>query len=237
MKHLARLVMGKQRPSAVSAVFSPRTVIFDFDGTIGDTFEAGFEILNLLAAEFGFRTIPRADIPRVRAMRTHEMLSYLGVSTAKLPALSKRGSAELALRMDSIQPLPGLQEAIQELASRGYLLGIITSNTEANVRTFLENHALDQFGFIRSSSKLFGKAREIRAALKKLGLEGHEVLYVGDETRDIEACKKAGVPIAAVTWGYSAAQALAALNPEFLVHSPDELLSLTPPLDENPLSA
>jgi phosphoglycolate phosphatase len=219
---------GKERKEKPSGAYAPRVVMFDFDGTIGDTLEAGFEIFNVLAAEFGFRPMGRDELPHLRDMRTRELMRHAGISAAKLPRISRRGTQELSRRIDSIRPLPGVPELIRELARRGHILGIITSNSEANVRTFLANHGLEHFAFIRSSSKLFGKSREIRAALKGLGAGAHEVLFIGDETRDIEACKKEGVPIAAVTWGYNSPHALRAMEPEFLVDSPAEILALVP---------
>ena len=62
------------------------------------------------------------------------------------------------------------------------------------------------------------------------GVAPGEVLYVGDETRDIEAAKESGLRMAAVTWGYNSAGALAALNPEHLLNSPSELLGIKSPL-------
>lgn len=230
MRRLARLVIHKTRRAArrPKPAFCPRIIIFDFDGTIGDTFEAGWEILNQLAGEFGFRVLSREDLPKARDMRTSQLLAFLEVPSTKIHRISSRGTEELKKRIHQIQPLPGTADIIRTLHSRGYTLGIITSNTAENVRIFLKNHGLEHFDFIRSSSKLFGKAREIRAAMKELAAAPHEVLFVGDETRDIEACKKAGIRIAAVSWGYNSQSALTALDPDFLFHLPDELLSLLP---------
>ena len=52
------------------------------------------------------------------------------------------------------------------------------------------------------------------------------VIYVGDETRDIEAAREAGLRIAAVTWGYNAEETLAGLSPDHLLRSPGELLGI-----------
>ena len=60
MKRLARLIFQRKRAAkSARKLENPRVLIFDFDGTVGDTFEAGFEILNILAAEFGFRPLAR----------------------------------------------------------------------------------------------------------------------------------------------------------------------------------
>ena len=60
----------------------------------------------------------------------------------------------------------------------------------------------------------------------KQALHPSNVLYVGDEVRDIEAAKKAGIRIAAVTWGYNSKKALEAYKPDYLVTKPEELLQI-----------
>ena len=78
----------------------------------------------------------------------------------------------------------------------GFALGIITSNTEVNVQIFLRSHGLELFDFVRCSSKLLGKARMIRSVIRRQHVRAADILFVGDETRDIEAAKKAGIRIA-----------------------------------------
>jgi phosphoglycolate phosphatase len=207
-------------------------IIFDFDGTIGDTFGVGLEIVNQLAGEFGFRRLEGDDIAKARNMRTAELLNFLKVPTRKLRKISARGTGELRCRMHEIQPLPGVPDLIRELHARGYQLGIVTSNTAENVRIFLGRHNLEFFDFVRSSSKILGKAREIRKALKEAGASRHEVLFVGDETRDIEACQKVKIRIAAVEWGYNTSESLASLKPEYQFSNPGDLLNLLPALSK-----
>lgn len=228
MRRLARLVEARRRLRRRRNLFAPRLLIFDFDGTIGDTFEAGFEILNALAEEFGFRRLLRDELPQARDMRARELIRFLGLRASLIPALARRGAEELALRMHTIQPLPGMPEALRELRRRGFALGIVTSNSEPNVRAFLERHRLDVFDFVRPSSKLLGKARDIKKARKQAGFKKNEVLFVGDETRDIEACRKAEVRIAAVGWGFNSERALRGMTPEYFLRSPTELLDLLP---------
>lgn len=239
MNRFATMIFGKtaRLKRRAKPKFAPKLLIFDFDGTIGDTFAAGLEILNLLSTEFGFRPLREEDVPRARDMRTHQLMKFLGIKTSRLAKISARGTIELKKRIDGVQPLEGVPAALRELHKRGHPLGIVTSNTEENVRIFLKNHDLEIFDFVRCSSKLFGKAREIRGARKRARAKKHEVLFIGDETRDIEACQKAGVRIAAVTWGYNSPSALCALKPDYLLNSPGELIALLEPyLPESPPS-
>ena len=52
------------------------------------------------------------------------------------------------------------------------------------------------------------------------------MLYIGDELRDVKASQKAGVPIAAVTWGFNSKESLAACSPDYLFDSPADFLRL-----------
>ena len=205
----------------------PAMLLFDFDGTVADTLVISHEILNDLAREFRFRELPAGELETARAMGTRQFIRHLGISSWRIPSISRRGLQLLHERIHLVEPVTGMPEVLAELRSRGHRLGILTSNSEANVTAFLERHDLPHFDFIRTSSKLFGKAREMKRLLRSERIPPKAVLYVGDETRDIEAARETGLRMAAVTWGYNSEAALSSLGPEFLVSSPADLLSLT----------
>ena len=226
MRRLARLV-GIRRTSKHTPPDGPvRVMIFDFDGTIGDTFHQGLDILNAMAPEFGFRRLPADEVEKARGMTTRQLMKFLGISNRKLPMIAARGIRALRARIGEVQPIPGVAEALRGLHAQGRRLGIVTSNSEENVGIFLRNHDLELFEFVRSSSRLLGKGREIRAAMKAQKFGPAEVLFVGDETRDIEACKRAGIRCAAVTWGYNSRESLAAQHPHCIFDAPSELLAV-----------
>ena len=64
-------------------------------------------------------------------------------------------------------------------------------------------------------------------------LTPEEVIYVGDETRDIEASKTIPIKVIAVSWGFNSAEALAKQNPDFLIQKPSELLKVMGNLQHN----
>lgn len=209
----------------IKPVGRPRLLLFDFDGTIADTFDAAFEILNTLAKEFGFRPLAPEELSKARDMRTREVMKFLRIPMSKMTGIARRGSEEIHARMPGIAPLPGMPELLRALRDDGYELGIVTSNSEVNVNLFLEKHDLAVFSFIRSSSKLLGKARELRAVVKSHKIPMSEILFVGDETRDIEAAQKVGMPMAAVSWGYNSRRSLEEMQPDFLFDRAEELVA------------
>ena len=225
VKKLAKYLFSRGEEEAP---LQPKLLIFDFDGTVADTFNVGFEILNAVAPEFGFRSLKEDEIETARDMRLTNLIKFLGIRPTKMHKIARRAAEELSVRMHKVQPMAGVMPVIRELQARGFRLGILTSNSPENVGLFLKNHDFHVFDFVRSSSKLTGKAREIKNIRKILRVPRHEILLVGDECRDVEAAHKAGVAIAAVAGGYNSRRALESTKPHFLLERPEDLLTLLP---------
>ena len=219
--------MSLSSHSSPSASDRPTLHLFDFDGTLADTRPIGHMILNDMAREFSFRELPEDQLEEARGMNTREFIRHLGISKWKVPSIARRGLHLLHERIHLVEPIAGIPAMITALHDRGERLAILTSNSEANVEAFLTRHHLPYFEFVRCSSKLFGKGREIRRILRQEKLSPSEILYIGDETRDIEAAKETGLRMAAVTWGYNSESALLAMAPDHLISSPGELLNLS----------
>lgn len=229
VKRLARFVLrgGRRRVGAAGALKKPPAVVlFDFDGTLGDTFQLGFEILNLLAPEFGFRPLPAEELEFARDLSTRGLMRHLGIPRMKLHKISRRGTEEITKRIGTVQSFPGVPEMVRRLRADGFRLGVLTSNSESNVRTFLEAQGLGIFDFVESSSKLLGKGAVLRRLMKERGLQRREIFLVGDELRDIEAAQETGVHMGAVTWGYNSRKALEAAGPDYLFDTPEEVAAL-----------
>lgn len=204
-----------------------KVIIFDFDGTIADTVDALVSIANRLASEFGYTQITPEQLTLLRSFSSREIIKYSGVSLIKIPFLVKKVKSELKSKIPELKPIPGIKEALIQLRQHNYKLGIITSNSRDNVTAFLQLNELDSlFDFINSGVTIFGKTTIINNVLKQKQFAPHAVIYVGDETRDIEASKKANIKVIAVTWGFNSSEILAKQNPDFLINHPTELLEV-----------
>jgi len=205
---------------------SPRTLIFDFDGTIADTFTPVVAILNALASEFGYRQAEPGELPTLTQLEPRELAKRMGLPFHKLPLLAVRVRKEMAKNMPNVRPCKGIVPALTELRQRGVGIGILTSNSRENVSAFLAHNPDLTFDFISTGSGLFSKQKRLRRLLDKRGFALAHTSYVGDETRDIEAAKSLGMRMIAVGWGFSAAQLLSAKRPDHLIMDPAELLAL-----------
>jgi len=211
-----------------------KVIIFDFDGTIADTVDALVSIANGLAQKFGYIPITQEELTLLRNLNSREIIKYSGISILKIPFLVKKVKSELKSKIKELKPISGIKEALVVLNNKGYRLGIITSNSQDNVTDFLRVNDLDNlFDFVYSGVTIFGKTTIINNVLKQKQIKPQEVIYVGDETRDIEASKKANIKVIAVTWGFNSQEVLAKQNPDFLIHEPYELLEVIKGLSQD----
>ncbi len=202
-----------------------KALIFDFDGTIADTFDLVLTVGNRLLIEYNLRKIESHEIEQLKDMTVLEIIRHLHIPMKKVPALVVRVRKELNKQMTLVKPVKGLKEVLLMLKSYGINMGILTSNSRQNVIEFFENNEL-KADFISASSKILGKTIRLKNLMSKQGLQSSNVLYIADEIRDIEAAKKAGIRIAAVTWGYNSKKALEACKPDYLVTKPKDLLQV-----------
>ncbi|UBF28087.1 HAD-IA family hydrolase [Kovacikia minuta CCNUW1] len=204
-----------------------KEIIFDFDGTIADSFDVVLTASNRLATEFGYPAVRPEDAKQLQNLTSREILRRSGVSLLKLPFLLRRLRLELNREICRLEPIPGIKEVLQDLKQAGNQLGIVTSNSQENVIAFLNAQNMnDLFGFVGSGLTLFGKDRIIRRILRQQNLDPAIAIYVGDETRDIEAARKIGIRVISVSWGFNSSEILAAHRPDFLIDHPAELLEV-----------
>jgi phosphoglycolate phosphatase len=106
-------------------------------------------------------------------------------------------------------------------------LGVLSSNKEDNIRRCLRANGVENlFSFVVGYPKLFGKGKALRRILRAERLEKSDVLYVGDEVRDVEAARKAGVAVVAATWGFHAESILRDSRPDQIIADPGQLAEL-----------
>lgn len=203
-----------------------KAVIFDLDGTLGDTISLCVESFRRCAHEH-----------TGRCPSEQEVLSYFGVSDrgvlAALLGMSPEDSRLPMPRLVEIYeslhaqyapaPFPGAVELLRRLRAQGLRLALITGK-----EVFTAQPTLARFGMQELFEEvLYGspthnsKAESLSALLQRWGVAVDEVIYVGDAPSDIEQCHRAGVRIISAAWAPSAeadAPACEALHPDYRLH-------------------
>src|SRR6187551_3020008 len=206
----------------------PSLVIFDLDGTLADSFPWFLGVVNGVAREHGFRPIADADIEPLRRAGSREILRRLDVPLWKLPAIGRRMRALKREHIANIPLFAGTADMLRALSGTGLTLALVSSDNEDNARKQLGESAA-HFSHFACGASLFGKAAKFRNIMRRARAAPAQAIAIGDEVRDIEAARAAGIACGAVTWGYAATDALVAMKPELVFEKMNDIAArLTP---------
>lgn len=201
-------------------------IIFDFDGTIADSFEMAVQIIGELTG-LHKNSLPPEEIERLRGLSLHGAIEELHIKPWKVPFLLMRGRRRMGKQISKISAQPGMPEAIRKLYAEGHQLFLVSSNSENNIRSFLKQHHMSrEFIKIYGGAGLLGKVRQLRKIRRHNRLAGDDCWYIGDEVRDIVSAHEAGIRVVAVTWGFNTAKLLESHNPTAMASTPKELLNI-----------
>ncbi|SIT22029.1 HAD hydrolase-like protein [Achromobacter sp. MFA1 R4] len=189
---------------------------FDFDGTLADTMPWFNTILNTVADKYHFRKIDASEREALRSRDAGEILKYLNIPLWKLPAIMTHVRTLMQEIDPSVQLFDGIPEALARLKASGLRLAVVSSNSVENVKRVLGEPTAALFDDYECGTDLFGKAAKIDRLLRQHGTAPERFLLVGDEMRDIDAARKAGVRVGSVAWGYNHVDALRGRGPDEL---------------------
>ncbi len=214
-----------------------RGLIFDFDGTLIDSYEAIAESLNRVRASFSLAPIPMAE---VKTMVGHglEHLIERAIGSERVEEgvrLFRQSYAMLCEKKTSI--LPQVKDTLEELDRRGYQMAIATNKPSYFARDILKalemEHLFSEVLGPNDVEKPKPDPEMLEIIMMRVGLAPDEVVYVGDMLLDIEVGRRAGVAVYAIPTGSATRQALLEGRPDRLLHRFSELLTVLPVLSRS----
>ncbi|MCR8726639.1 phosphoglycolate phosphatase [Frigidibacter sp. ROC022] len=202
-----------------------RGVVFDLDGTLVDSAGDLRDAANLLLAELGKKPIDlettigfigRGVPTLVRRVLGHREVAVEG---AELEARTARFLAHYEPRVTaSTRPYPGVVAMLEDLQARGIGLALCTNKIESATRSICDVLGLTRFFPVIVGGDTLPQRKPDPAplllAIRKLGLEPEEVLYVGDSETDYATARGAQVRFAYFEGGYQRA-AIDDFRPDF----------------------
>jgi phosphoglycolate phosphatase len=198
-------------------------IIFDFDGTIADSFDVVLDFLVRRAGNDPALLTPdqRAAL---RGLSMKDLATKVGIPKWRLVGTYFAGRRHFLKHLTRVPPVIGIPELLGTLHGEQYKLLIISSNSRRNINRFLVERGLSSYFIdVYGSAGWFGKDNALKKVAERYNLELAKTVYVGDEERDISAAHKAGMASVAVNWGFASEERLLAQNPTFLVRSAAEL--------------
>jgi phosphoglycolate phosphatase len=199
-------------------------VIFDLDGTLVDTLPWFLGEMNGVADKYRFRRVKQEELDSLRRCSAREVMRRLGVPLWKLPFIAAHLRKLAHANIHQIPVFPGVAEMLAALKAAGLKVVVVSSNGEAAIRATLGPTA-DLIDHCVGGVSVFGKAPKFTRVMKQHGVRRERVLAVGDEVRDADAARKAGIDFGAVSWGMTHPEALADQQPAALFARVEDIAS------------
>jgi phosphoglycolate phosphatase len=212
---------------------SPRTVVFDLDGTLVDTAPDLINALNFVLDREGLPPVPPHSARNMigggarRLIERGLELEGRAASVGDITRLTDDFIAYYAEHIaDVSRPFEGLESALDDLGKRGYRFAVCTNKLE-----WLSKLLLDRLGLSARFSAIcgadtFGIAKPDPAILQqtvaRAGGDISRAIMVGDAGPDIGVARRAGIPVIGVGFGYTEIP-IAELKPDRLIHHMNEL--------------
>lgn len=209
-----------------------KAILFDLDGTLTESGEGITKCVQYALEKLGK---PEADLKKLEVFigppLMEQFMKYAGLDEET----ARRAVEYYRERYSTIgifenRPYPGVEEMLQELKRKKYLLAVASSKPEYFVKQILDYFHLTEYFDEIVGSELNGsrtnKTEVIEETLRRLGLDKHreQVIMVGDKEHDVLGARAAGLECVAVSYGYGTEEELTAAQPLQTVSSTEEIL-------------
>lgn len=192
----------------------PATLVFDLDGTLADTAEDLVGTLNVILARENVPPVPVENAGAVVGAGARAMIERglaLGGVTVDNDRLGELFEDFLVHYGENLvertRLYPGAREAVEALHGEGYILAVCTNKMEKHSKELLE-----ALGVAGRFSAICGRdsfpyakpdARHLTMTIEQAGGDPRRAVMVGDSKTDVETARNAGIPVVAVTFGYT----------------------------------
>jgi phosphoglycolate phosphatase len=204
-----------------------RAALFDFDGTLADSYRAITASVNHVRAHYNLAPLTPEEVrPHIGRGLPHLLKHCMPGAD---PALAQKLYREHhpSVLESGTALLPGALDTLRKIHQRGLKIAICSNKPVPYTRTLVQVLGLIDFvdEVIGPESVARPKPAPdmIREALNRLGLSTGEAIYIGDMTVDIQTARAAGVPVWVVPTGSDTRETLEAASPDRLL---DHLVSV-----------
>jgi len=203
-----------------------KLVIFDFDGTLANSFPWFVQIMNSVAIKYKFKQVQPEEIDELRSLSAPQLVRHLQIPFWKMPLIANHLRQRMKKEREGISLFPGVNELLAQLHAAGVILALVTSNSYDNVLGVLGAENLALMSYVEYDIPMLGKRARYRKVLKQSRVSASEALSISDEIRDLEASIQAKIPFGAVAWGYTNIDALKARAPAEVFLQMEDILRL-----------
>ncbi|OON29272.1 hypothetical protein BSA16_22440 [Micromonospora sp. Rc5] len=204
-----------------AVMVKPKAALFDIDGVVVDTRDASAAAIATIAAKYTGADIQPETVAVTKA--PHLALADLGVRNA-YEVYRREYDRTFVDACQNVRVFDEVVKAIREMKDRGIRVAAITAQPSRRAAASLPADVRALFEEVLTYNHTRGNKDEgIKIALKRFGVAADAAVYIGDQPKDLEAARKAGVKGVGVLWGYCGHAELMRWPHDLLLTSPEEL--------------
>ncbi len=217
--------------------FKPHAILFDLDGTLADTAADLAAPVNAMRLERGLPAMPLDDLRPYASMGARGLLKKgLGVEkeSPEFEPLRidflQRYEAAMMVETRLFDGFDGESGVLAQLKTQGIAWGVVSNKVERYVRPILKELGVtdDSVCIVGGDTSGFAKPHPepLLYGCRFANLDPTKCVYVGDDLRDIEAGKAAGMITIAAAYGFCGASEPLHWGAHYILNSPSDLLLL-----------
>ena len=211
-------------------------VLFDLDGTLIDSLDDLADSMNTVLQNNHFSTHPNEAYKQFIGSGLRNLVRTVLPETAKTDEelVSKCLASMVEIYnnncMNKTRPYDGIPELLDELASRGLKISILSNKndelTKKIVHTLLPQWTFDFIiGLTAEALKKPNPAEALRIS-RELSISSEKMLYVGDSGIDMQTANNAGMYATGVLWGFRSKEELLLNGAQALLEHPSDMLTI-----------
>lgn len=210
-----------------------KLVVFDMDGTILNTLDDLKDTLNYALGQYHF---PARTLEETRAFvgnGIHKLIERAVPEGTDAQTVEKVFDTFLEYYqihcMDQTRPYPGIVSLLQSLKEAGLLTAVVSNKADAAVQELCERFFPGLFDFAVGEHEGVQKKPApdmVQLALRTLGTQASDAVYVGDSDVDLATAKNSGLDSIIVTWGFRDREFLESQEVDVFADTPEKVREL-----------
>lgn len=210
-----------------------RAVLFDWNGTVFDDFEAGVQAANHMFEYYGLPTISKHrfkktfDVPWIIFYEKNGVKrEWINISKHQKEYMKAYNSFSRKSK-----PRKNIRKVFEWLKKNKILIGIVSAHIQGDIEKSLKRHNLNKYLDVVIGEETKEEAgttpnKKIKLALSRLKVSKNDVLYVGDTTHDMKIGRKEGFLTVGFVNGWQSKEILTKVKPDYLIEDMKEIIDI-----------
>lgn len=208
----------------------PRAMLFDFDGTLADSFGAISASTNHVRRLHGLPDLREAEVRAAVGFGLRRLMEALIPGVPPDLAVAQYREHHPGVMAEGTRLFPGVVETLTGIRTRGIRTAVCSNKHVQFTKMLVRAKGLDQLiDEVLGPEDVAAPKPDpamLNEAMRRLGSQTGNTIYVGDMTIDVEVARAAGVPGWIVLGGASSRAVLEAANPDRILTSFAEIANL-----------